>query len=174
MKICFTCKENKFEGSFSPSKYHKDGFKGTCRSCINNKEKQKRMLGIGGDKERSAKYRLNNPEIRKETLSKYNSSMLRRACSQRYASTVNGFERRKYLNLERKSRERLQIIKGIELKKYMSQLKALAKNLEGQTGIKYCIDHIIPLKGHNVSGLNVPWNLQVVPYTYNAVKGNSV
>lgn len=51
-------------------------------------------------------------------------------------------------------------------------LQARKLELYMETGFKHTLDHIIPLNHPDVCGLNVPWNIQVVPATVNSAKSN--
>lgn len=55
-------------------------------------------------------------------------------------------------------------------KEHLEQIKQIYKNCPRT----YHVDHIVPLKGENVSGLHVPWNLQYLPGIVNRVKHNKV
>lgn len=49
-----------------------------------------------------------------------------------------------------------------------------AARLTKQTGEKYTVDHIIPLKAKQAKGLHVPWNLQVITQSENSKKHNNI
>lgn len=49
-------------------------------------------------------------------------------------------------------------------------LEARQKTLK--TGVQYDVDHIIPINGKTVSGLHVPWNLQILTKRANVRKSN--
>lgn len=62
-------------------------------------------------------------------------------------------------------------------KDHFNQIKEIykkAKELEKQDGIKRHVDHIIPLRGKIVSGLHVPWNLQILTASENSKKRNKL
>jgi 5-methylcytosine-specific restriction endonuclease McrA len=113
------------------------------------KNREKRLLGM-------KEYRDKNPEIMKSSKKRYYDK--------------KPWEMTSYVNKRRAAKARA-IPKWAD----MSEIKLIYKKAQErtkETGIQHHVDHIVPLQGKNVSGLHVPWNLQILSIKDNLEKSN--
>jgi len=196
-KQCPKCGKHKPFLDFNKDKARKDGLQFYCKLCrsqINpdktrEYDKQYRQNNREKLREYAKQYRQNNREKVREYGQRWNEANRdkTRKNAQQYRQTNPDKSReslRKWRQaninkrnaLEAKRRAaKLQRTPAWLTKEQLDEIEtfytaALAFRLF--TGLTYHVDHIIPLQGKNVSGLHVPWNLQVISATDNLKKYN--
>jgi hypothetical protein len=132
--------------NFGPDKRASDKLQSCCRAC--NNERQNKRPRAKKDPKKAAivdkKWRIKNPDKKNFHLAKRRAAKLQRTPP--------------WLTAEQ----------TLQIQEFYSD----AAELQWLSEDKLEVDHIIPLQGKEVSGLHVPWNLQIVPSKLNSSKGN--
>lgn len=99
----------------------------------------------------------------------------RRTNNRHYEHTPNGKSRNKRNRSLRNKRNKHATPKWLnkEQKQQIADTYELMRDCRTITGEHYHVDHIVPLRGDNICGLHVPWNLQVLPSDVNISKSNN-
>lgn len=161
MKRCSACKVEKPFEEFSKNKTRKDGYSSECKSCVKKYQKE--------NKGKFCEYNKQYYEENKDKISKRH-----RQYSKQYKKENKG----KVLSWKAKRRaQKLQATPSwltAEHLKSIERFYTISKEMELISGVKYHVDHIIPLQGKDVCGLHVPWNLQVIEASENLSKNNKL
>lgn len=181
MKICITC-----EIQFTPRTRE-----AKCKECCKKRRlelisqnpeyyKEKKRLSLNKWRNENREYvrtkaaekRLKNPEQHRKHCKTYNSK------NKQKISIKNKKYRKErpdkvYEHLHKRRIRKLQrSLNCIDIEN-VTKLSLICKEMNKQAGYKkYEVDHIIPLKGKNVSGLHVSWNMQIITKIENNVKKN--
>lgn len=148
-KLCWQCKEVKSSSSFNKNRSKPDGLSTECKEC----NKNYRLLNKERLRKNRAEYYANNKDRELSNNKKYseaNPHVMRAKDAKRRASKINRTP--KWL-----TEFDLDYIKSI-----YAQAKFFGMH----------VDHIVPLQGKTVSGLHVPWNLQLLTPEDNLRKSN--
>jgi len=98
----------------------------------------------------------------------------RRVVNREYELSPSGKVNKKAYNAvrDRRSKEATPEWLSKEQKQQIVAVYEHMRDCRAVTGEDYHVDHIVPLRGENICGLHVPWNLQVLPAYVNITKSN--
>ncbi len=160
MKTCSRCKIEKELSGFKPDTRYSQGVTGVCKECYKaynraNKSSQKWVTkNQSRVKEIKDRYVKNNPEAVKKSKLKWEAA--------------NG--KKKLAGVRRYQASKLNATPPWLTKEQLKEMTLFYVNCpEGHE-----VDHIIPIRGENVCGLHVPWNLQYLTISENRKKSNKV
>lgn len=173
-KTCNKCLQTKTLDKFSKNSTAKFGVSSCCKDCqsLYNKayrEKHRESL-LQADRERYA----NNREELKAKAIAYKS--LNRDYYEDYNKSYYLLNKHKFLAYNSKRRKVIMQATPKWLsqgqKQQIEDIYWLAQDLQAVSDEIYHVDHIVPLRGNNVCGLHVAWNLQILPADLNLQKSN--
>lgn len=181
MKFCKYCNSYLPKSEFNTRKASPDGLGYKCKSC----EKIYREARPAHRKKlRKANYEKNKTHERAKSLAYYRDN--RSDCIEKhsnYMARTKGKQKvyrkkNKALTIANTARYRAAKDKRTPpwlTEEHKEQIKAFyvkCELIQKETGVPHHVDHIIPLRGEAVSGLHVPWNLQILSAAENIAKGN--
>jgi hypothetical protein len=171
---CYKCSEVLSLDSFNKISGKWNMLDSECRSCANSRSRNYRINNIDKELARDKAYKEKNKEqLALNRINRYRKNPEAEIAKVREwqklnPDKVNASQAKRRANQLKATPSWLTDSQWLEIKNFY----ALAKKLEKETGIKYHVDHIIPLKGKNICGLHVPWNLQLLTAEQNLVKSN--
>lgn len=157
-KVCTKCNEDKLIEDYYVNE-RKNGntyYKSQCKTCVILARKEYYPKVRGDRISYNRAYYRDNIDTLKQKQKVWRD---------------NNLESRLARNASRRA-NKLNATLDLDLSQEIENFYWLAKDLTAVSGETYHVDHIVPLKGKNVCGLHVPWNLQVLPADINLSKGN--
>lgn len=184
-KSCKSCQEVKVYSDFPTDKGSPDGLRSQCKDCCNLKKRLEWSANKEENSKKRAEYRrLNKEKIRESKRLEYirhREKILARVKANteankevraKYAKKHYSENRHIYITNARKREDRLKDGINDMFTDRMKEIYQVSEAYSKAYGIEYQVDHIVPLTHSEVSGLHVPWNVQVLPRRENQCKKN--
>ena len=184
LKKCCTCKTDKNIAEFYKNRRSKDGFQNRCKNCSKkngkvyweeNKEllEPKKKVYRKKNKDNISSYYKNYYSNNKGKIIKRWEDYRKENPEKIRNYQLDNLDKRASYEAKRRARKLNATPKWANIKK-IEMLYKKAKWLGSLTGLKYEVDHIIPLKSKNVCGLHIWQNLQILEKTLNRRKSNKI
>lgn len=167
LKCCAKCAEHKDLDAFHKNAAAADGLAWKCKSCVCADSETWRQKNPNAHKE----WYVENREKRSTDFAKWRSENKER-CAQNYAEwSKSNTEKINALVAKRNAAKLRATPTWADFEK-IEAVYAEAIRRTRETGVRYEVDHIVPLQGRTVRGLHWEGNLQVLPKAENISKLN--
>lgn len=180
MKSCTKCKIKKPLVQFHKNTASKDKHFHWCKHCVCSQKKEYYNSNTEEIKLRVKKYRENNTEKISKRAKDYDKNHRpknpesRKKAYSKYAKTYPDKINAKTAKRRAAKRQSIPLSLTVEQYKQIKLWYTRASEIKKFTGEIWHVDHIVPIRGEFVSGLHVPWNLQLLPASENCAKGNRI
>lgn len=179
-KTCCKCHQTKDTGLFYANKRVKDGWNSFCIEChkADNRARKAKNRADPGFKAAEASYKKQYRERTVEERAAYMAEWreANREWVAKYSKEYREANKARYNFLCQKRKIDLMNRTPKWLTDddiwLMSEAYDIAAKRTQLTGVEWHVDHIVPLRGKNVSGLHVPLNLRVITWKENQRKTN--
>lgn len=181
MKTCNKCRTTHPLSMFHKDKSKADGLRSNCKVCKKQSDDAWRSANRDRMLDKMKEYYQGNTDVIKARSKQWYFDNIDKATeyhSARYADLRENdpdFQAKSAAWRAAYRARKLQATPSWLNKSQMDQMKEIyvaCRNVTLETGIEHHVDHIVPLKGTNVCGLHVPWNLRVLEAKENMSKGN--
>jgi len=166
-KVCRDCGFEKSTEDFYKNKKTRDGLYTRCKECHLDVTREPSRRRYWENKESRAVYNKKYYHSKKNEKVEENRQ---RARDWYYNNRAKAISRIRERTLKQKTATPDWLTE--EQKQQVESFYEHAKDCSVVSGEVYEVDHIVPLQGENISGLHVPWNLQVLPRDVNRAKSN--
>ena len=172
MKLCPKCQTEKPFTEFYASSTHKSGYASWCKKCESERSRLKNQKYRDTRLAKAKQWRDENKEKQAAAINAWREANpekikhIYRDWAQRNRDKVNA----KWMKRDAAKKNRTPSWLTEDHLWMIEEVYSLSQLRQEITGIKWHVDHIVPLQSKTVSGLHVPWNLQVIPAQANQQK----
>lgn len=160
VKTCIHCNIDKIESLFHLNTC-RGKFENTCHECWVNRKKAYCLKNLSNNNVQKKQWAKDNPSKVASARKKWKDSNIGKV-------KADKAKRKEYVKLATPKWLLPIDLEAMAMSYQMAELRTQC------FGIEYQVDHIIPLRGKDVCGLNVPWNLEVIKKSENLTKGNKL
>lgn len=174
MKTCIRCHQEKPEIDFGNCGMRKSGLLSWCKECESARNKDKYQRRKEAHLAKGKQWRDANPEkmaLAIEAWKEQNPERYKQMFKD-WAAKNPAKVNAKWMKREAGKKNRTPSWLTADDLWMIEQAYDIAALRTKMLGVQYHVDHIVPLQGKFVSGLHVPWNLQVITAKENRMKSN--